>query len=169
MSNLIDGYAPGQTRNDDSVAELRQKRDTFVAGVNDPEAAKKLTQTVAELAKIENELLRFKQLDSVYAATVHYGKGAFSGTGSSGGKPRPIFVLRRGDVNSPLKEVGPGAMTLAANISGDLHLSEAHLRRRSSRGPGQVVDQRRQSASLAIDRQSCVAISFRQRLGHDDE
>ena len=45
----------------------------------------------------------------VYAGTIHNGGGAaFRGTGPDGGKPRPIHLLRRGDVKSPGQEVGPG-------------------------------------------------------------
>ena len=46
----------------------------------------------------------------VYAGTVYYGTGSFTGTGPNGGKPRVIHVLSRGDVRKPKEEVGPGAL-----------------------------------------------------------
>ena len=55
-----------------------------------------------ELARIEAELAKLQPDGLVYAGTIHSGGGAaFRGTGPDGGKPRPIFVLRRGDVRSP--------------------------------------------------------------------
>ncbi|HEY2786202.1 MAG TPA: PSD1 and planctomycete cytochrome C domain-containing protein [Fimbriiglobus sp.] len=46
----------------------------------------------------------------VYAGTVYTGSGTFVGTGAAGGKPRPIFILARGNVTKPGKEVGPGGI-----------------------------------------------------------
>ena len=46
----------------------------------------------------------------VFAGTVHNGSGTFRGTGAKGGKPRPIFLLARGQVTTPTREVGPGAL-----------------------------------------------------------
>ncbi len=63
----------------------------------------------------------------VYAGTIHNGgKAAFRGTGPDGGKPRPIFVLRRGDVKSPGPEVGPGTLNLVASLPGTFELSTGH-------------------------------------------
>lgn len=47
---------------------------------------------------------------TIYAGTIHHGSGNFLGTGSNGGKPRPIHILPRGDVTKPGKEVGPGTL-----------------------------------------------------------
>jgi hypothetical protein len=62
----------------------------------------------------------------VYAGTIHYGSGTFIGTGTNGGKPRPIFVLRRGDVKAPLREVNPGALSVTPGLPGTLELPEGH-------------------------------------------
>ncbi len=48
--------------------------------------------------------------ERVYAGTVHTGSGTFRGTGALGGKPRPIFVLARGQVTRPGREVQPAAL-----------------------------------------------------------
>ncbi len=62
----------------------------------------------------------------VYAGTVHQGTGNFAGTGSSGGKPRPIHVLARGDVRKPGKEVSPGALTAHSLLPGRFELPPDH-------------------------------------------
>lgn len=46
----------------------------------------------------------------VYAATVHHGNGNFRGTGSNGGAPREIRVLRRGQVTQPGELAEPAAL-----------------------------------------------------------
>ena len=65
-----------------------------------------------ELVQLSTELSEFPKPEIVYAGTVHYGTGMFTGTGESGGKPRPIYVLARGQVTTPKNEVSPGALSM---------------------------------------------------------
>jgi hypothetical protein len=53
----------------------------------------------------------------------------FVGTGATGGKPRPIHVLPRGDVTKPGKEVGAGAIAAIAPLTAVFNLSEDHSER----------------------------------------
>ena len=69
-----------------------------------------------ERAKLAQELAGFPTPEVVYAGTVHFGTGDFRGTGASGGKPRPIYVLARGQVTQPGREVGPGALSLLPGL-----------------------------------------------------
>jgi hypothetical protein len=48
------------------------------------------------------------------------------GTGASGGKPRAIHVLSRGDVTKPGKEVGPGALGAIPGSNGTFALPPTH-------------------------------------------
>ncbi|HEX3871315.1 MAG TPA: DUF1553 domain-containing protein, partial [Pirellulales bacterium] len=68
----------------------------------------------------------------VYAGTIHTGKGSFVGTGTRGGKPRPIHLLARGDVKKPEKLCEPGAIAaieaLPARFDLDEEASEAERR-----------------------------------------
>jgi hypothetical protein len=57
---------------------------------------------------------------------VHSGSGNFAGTGGSGGKPRAIYVLARGDVTRPGKEVGPGAIAGIPGVNGRFDLPPDH-------------------------------------------
>ncbi|MBL8897619.1 MAG: DUF1549 domain-containing protein [Planctomycetes bacterium] len=63
----------------------------------------------------------------VYAATVHHGSGNFRGTGASGGAPREIRVLRRGQVTQPGELAPPAALpALEPLLPSRFELPEAH-------------------------------------------
>ncbi|MCI0539781.1 MAG: DUF1553 domain-containing protein, partial [Verrucomicrobiales bacterium] len=58
-----------------------------------------------------------------YVGAIHTGSGAFAGTGEKGGKPRPIFVLDRGNIQKPGKEVGPGTLHALPNLPARFDIS----------------------------------------------
>jgi mono/diheme cytochrome c family protein len=124
-TNLVDGHAPGQ-RHAAELAELTRKRQALVAEHSDSRSIAELAKTAAELGRVESELTRIKPTGLVYAGTIQSGTGAFRGTGPDGGKPRPIQVLRRGDVRSAGPEVGPGALDVLAELPGSFELSAGH-------------------------------------------
>jgi hypothetical protein len=59
----------------------------------------------------------------LYAGTVHHGSGTFTGTGPDGGRPRPIYILSRGNVQKPGREVGPGALGLFPDLPARFNLT----------------------------------------------
>lgn len=122
-SNLTDGYAPG--KGSESLAALTAERQTFVAKLTDAATAKAMASTAMELSAVERELATLAPAGLVYAGTVHTGGGAFKGTGPEG-KPRPIHLLKRGDVKSPSEEVGPCAPAVFKNFTSDFGLSPGH-------------------------------------------
>ncbi len=125
-ANLVDGFAPGQGGAGD-LAKLRPERQAILARVTDASTARALAEVAAELGRVAAELATVRPAGLVYAGTVHNGGGAaFRGTGPDGGKPRPIFVLRRGDVRNPGPEVGPSALNLLADLPGTFELSAGH-------------------------------------------
>ncbi|HEV3145340.1 MAG TPA: DUF1549 and DUF1553 domain-containing protein [Gemmataceae bacterium] len=63
-----------------------------------------------ELASSQRELGALPAQSIAFIGAVHSGTGSFRGTGPDGGKPRPIFVLLRGNVQKPGEPVGPGAL-----------------------------------------------------------
>ncbi len=75
-------------------------------------ALAELTRQIAAIAEIEKEFAKLPPPSVVYSATIHTGSGTFVGTGAIGGKPRPIHVLKRGDVKQPLSEVGAGTISI---------------------------------------------------------
>jgi mono/diheme cytochrome c family protein len=121
-SNLTDGYAPGRTAAGD-LTVLKKEREALIARVTDSATVKAMAETAADLTHVRAELARVPPTGVVYAGTIHNGgSAAFRGTGPDGGKPRPIFVLNRGDVTRPLQEVGPGSVNLLRELPGVINL-----------------------------------------------
>ena len=125
-ANLTDGTAPGMGGVEDA-ARLRAERAALIARVTDPATAAASAEVTAALLKLDAELAKVPPTGVVYAGTVHNGGGAaFRGTGPDGGKPRAIFVLNRGDVKTPGKEVGPGAVAGVPGVVGRFELPPTH-------------------------------------------
>jgi hypothetical protein len=100
-------------------AELlaRQRELEAKLQASDDQTRQRATQ---KLAAVAEQLKRLPQPRLVYAGTVHRGDGSFTGTGASGGRPREIRVLARGDVTRPGKVVAPGAIAA-------IHAPSAHF------------------------------------------
>jgi hypothetical protein len=127
MSNLVDGYyygkKPGVTGT--TLAQLREKRDALLAKI-EPNLREELDAISADLANIEREATTLPAPGYVYSGMVHTGGGAFSGTGPSGGKPRPIHLLKRGDVKQPLQEVNAGTVSSVKDLPARFNLPPGH-------------------------------------------
>jgi mono/diheme cytochrome c family protein len=113
-ANLTDGRAPVRPSADE-LSQLRAERDRMLEAVAAPAVAAALRTQRTEATEVAAELARLPPPAFVYAAGIHTGSGAFAGTGASGGLPRPIYLLARGQVTQPLREVSPGAI---ASLSG---------------------------------------------------
>lgn len=114
-ANLTDGYYPGvdpakiaASRSDPT--KLEQARRLILEAMLGDKEVVELAAQEKELAEIEKQIKTLPKPHMVYAGMVHTGSGAFQGTGANGGKPRPIFILPRGDVKRPGREVSPGAI-----------------------------------------------------------
>ncbi len=110
--NLTDGYFFGYTKTAVAppIALLEAQRKDLLAHLTDDGTQSGLESTRAELRRVDASLAKLPPVQVVYAGTIHHGSGSFRGTGPNGGKPRPIFLLNRGDVNKPTKEVAPGTV-----------------------------------------------------------
>jgi hypothetical protein len=104
--------ATKKPNNDAAVKDLRIQRAQIVDAAMKPETRSERDAYNVELAQLNRELATFPTPEVVYAGTVHFGTGTFVGTGASGGKPRPIHVLARGQVTSPKHEVRPGGLSM---------------------------------------------------------
>jgi hypothetical protein len=124
-SNLTDDIAP-PADNSAALAELRTKRDALLAKFTDDKSRAELAALVKDLDRVAAELKTFPKPDVVFAGTVHYGSGSFAGTGPSGGKPRVISVLHRGDVKQPGDEAAPAAPSYLTGLPGDFALPAGH-------------------------------------------
>jgi len=107
--NLTDGLAPVRPSSEE-MASLRAERTALLQAALSPAAAAEAAALRAEFGQVAADQTSLPQPLRVYAGGIHQGSGAFAGTGAQGGRPRPIFVLARGQVTQPGREVGPGAV-----------------------------------------------------------
>ena len=114
-ANLTDGVAPSALSAEEKQ-ELERARDALLLGMADEPTQQRHAKLLAESARIAAELKTLPKPDLVYAGAIHTGSSNFKGTGAAGGRPRPIHVLARGQVTTPGKPVGPGALS-ALNFS----------------------------------------------------
>lgn len=114
LKNLTDGLAPSRVNRPEADAgspeKLEDELNQWLATVIPAELLKSLDTAKTDLAKQESILAGLKPAGSVFAATVHTGTGAFTGTGATGGIPRTVRILPRGDVNNPQVEVSPAGI-----------------------------------------------------------
>jgi mono/diheme cytochrome c family protein len=110
-SNLTDGLFPVAPSADEKE-QLANERETLLLSFADEESKAKRAALIDERARLNAELKKLPTPSVVYAGGIHNGTGNFRGTGPDGGKPRPIFVLARGQVTQPVKEVGPGTLSM---------------------------------------------------------
>ena len=116
--NLVDGYYYGHTReaSPQRLATLEQERDALLASRSADPSAAELAEIGRAAAELDRALAALPAAKTVYSGVVYTGSGAFAGTGAAGGKPRPIFVLKRGDVRQPTEEVGPGTVPISPDL-----------------------------------------------------
>ncbi len=125
--NLTDGWQPGASAADSGeLAALRQERDQLVAKAVSDEDQKERAGIERDLAVVKTELEKLPLPSTAYVAAVHNGGGNFAGTGSKGGKPRPIYVLNRGSIQKPGKEVGPGTLGCLPGLPSRFELPPNH-------------------------------------------
>jgi hypothetical protein len=104
-TNLTDGVAP-EGRTTEDKQKLVRERDSLLLAQADAPTLEKLTA----LRRQRDAFPVLPGQQKVYAGGIHTGAGSFKGTGANGGSPRPIHLLRRGDVRQPMEEVSPGGI-----------------------------------------------------------
>ncbi len=129
IKNLTDGIAPALLSDYDTNAreltELERSKTEWIQQSVSIKVINERNDVASELQSIELQLKSLPKPELVYAGTVHQGGGAFSGTGASGGVPRPIFKLPRGDVKKPLEKVEPGAIKVLEFAPSEFHLVDS--------------------------------------------
>jgi hypothetical protein len=105
---------------------LLRERDELLVRSVDAETRRAQESLHRELVDLGESLSKLPPPQFVYAGLVHTGSGNFVGTGASGGKPRTIHVLGRGDLRSPGDEVGPGFVPLEFGQEGVFNLPPDH-------------------------------------------
>lgn len=128
-SNLVDGYYWGATAPTELVARKKQIELELANLIQNqlPEELRTRSSGIdAELDHVQAAIAALPPQSQVYSAIVHTGSGAFVGTGANGGKPRPIFVLHRGDIQSPRSEATPGTLPIIPGVDWHFELPENH-------------------------------------------
>ena len=112
-SNLIDGIRYRELDDDDAMSELRRlrrRRDAIEAKHRTPAMAEQIAGLQREIDETAKRLNELPAGAFVYAAATDFKpQGRFVATA---GKPRPIHLLRRGDITSPADPLGPGMAPL---------------------------------------------------------
>ena len=109
-ANLTDGIAP-VAQSPGEKEKLVQEREALLLSFADDATKAKRAALLADSRRIGDELKKLPAPNIVFAGAVHTGSGNFTGTGANGGKPRPIFLLARGQVTQPGKELAAGTLT----------------------------------------------------------
>ena len=126
-SNLTDGLAaPGPKLDAARLATLTAERKALMRKSLGADGFAELERLRLSNTEIDADIAALPPQRKVFVATIHHGSGNFIGTGASGGKPRPIFVLPRGDVNNPGKQISPGAIPAIPGIIGKFDLPPGH-------------------------------------------
>lgn len=125
-TNLVDRYYPGGnlSGDPDELEKYQQERLSLLESATTAESRERLATTATELAAVEAKIAKLPPQPMVYSGTIHQGTGAFRGTGHTGGKPREIHVLSRGDVRNPLQAVGPGVPPLVEDLPTRFEISD---------------------------------------------
>ncbi len=127
-----------------SSNEQRQRRaETLV----DPTLRAERDATTAELAEIDEQLQSLAQGALVYGVQSH--------------APRPITVLRRGEVEQPGEPVGPGTLACLPGLPGTFSLAHPENEGTRRAALAEWLASTRKYAHLAFDRQSPLALPFR--------
>lgn len=124
-SNLVDGIYYGEGANASvELKELAGARAKLIEAATTPIWRAELERLKNELSKVQTEIQSLPPQQQVYSGTIHHGGGTFTGTGATGGKPRAIFVLDRGEVTKPLRPVGPGTVPIIPGRAARFELPE---------------------------------------------
>jgi mono/diheme cytochrome c family protein len=89
-------------------------------------------------ARVERELAQLPPPQMVYAAASEFKS---SNNFHAAGKPRPVHVLRRGDIHQPLEEAQPGALACVAGVEVDFSLKSEDEGARRKALAAWLVDQ----------------------------
>ncbi|HQR07046.1 MAG TPA: DUF1553 domain-containing protein [Gemmatales bacterium] len=122
-TNLVDGIAPKPV-DLKRQHELKRKYDELHALLIPASLMAEIRDAETALESIQAEIKKLPAPLTVYAGTVHYGTGNFIGTGKLSGKPRPIFLLQRGNVQKPMREMEPGTLSLLKQLPGKFEISK---------------------------------------------
>ena len=161
---LVDGFDSRHTRPDatDSIALARydllfklewaqEERDHLAETSIDPELKRERDFARAELAAIDAQLRALPQGDLVYSIQQH--------------APRPIAVLRRGEVDQPGTAARPGALACMPFLPASFDLPNPSDEGSRRSGLAEWLASPKNVLTCAFDCQPSLALSLRPRHG----
>jgi hypothetical protein len=120
---LVDGLYAARTPATADLKALLAERSRLIDKAA-PELAGELAKIETAVQQLTSELAALPPPQMVFAAATDFAPaGGFQPTG---GVPRPIHVLARGDVRQPQAAVGPAALACLNHLAGELALPEQH-------------------------------------------
>jgi hypothetical protein len=125
-SNLVDGWHPGAPANGDapsSVAEIQAQRRALLERVVPEELRAAGLNVEQRIAETRAALGGLPKPRAVYAAAHDF---APSGSFLPAKSPRPVHLLKRGDVNRPGEEMPPGAIEMIPIKQDGFNLPPGH-------------------------------------------
>jgi mono/diheme cytochrome c family protein len=125
-ANLVDGIYRGSDKQDAAaeMARLNEQREALLQRAVGETIRKSRRDIEQALNDTEAALKALPPQPMVYAAASEFAEsGNFVPTH---GEPRPIFVLRRGNEQSPLYEAGPGTVGCVPGLPSRFQLGEDH-------------------------------------------
>jgi hypothetical protein len=121
--NLVDGYHPGVETNSFSgaLASLREKREVLLRRVVSEETRLALARNEVAQKSGREQLAKLPKPQTVYAATHEF---AANGSFIPAREPRPVLLLKRGDVKRLGEEMKPTALSSVPGVSPELPVSD---------------------------------------------
>ena len=120
------GEALGDPESAARLAAWQKDRTNLIAKATSENDRCSLDELEHELAEVKADLAKLPPQSTAYVAAVHTGSGEFAGTGANNGKPRPIHVLSRGNVQKPGKEAQPGTLSCLTDLPARFELPPEH-------------------------------------------
>jgi hypothetical protein len=114
--NLVDGYyyVGGTADHAAELVRLTERRRALLDRATPPELRRELADVERGLRETAGRLAGLPAQEMVHAAATDFlAAGSFIPTK---GKPRPIYLLRRGSEKDPVREVGPGTVTCVSGL-----------------------------------------------------
>ncbi|MGV3606788.1 MAG: DUF1553 domain-containing protein [Planctomycetaceae bacterium] len=115
QKNLTDGLYPRADASEELKVE-REAMERLLVEKVPKDLRDAQTANLQLQSDVNAQLAALPPQQVVFAGTIHTGTGTFTGTGASGGKPRPIHVLSRGDIRRPGAEASPGTLSAVSAL-----------------------------------------------------
>ena len=106
------------------LSSLRKQRANIVARLVPKELSAQLARAKTESAAIDKDIATLPAKQKVYAVATHFKPQG--GHQPSNGKPKPIYVLKRGVIDAHMRQVVPGTLRLPNAPPARFNLPDDH-------------------------------------------